>query len=156
MSHDIQSVRVVDLTKTDISVFDKNLADCVILTHDRKLLLQQRPVNWGRWGGCLNAFGGHVEEGETIMQALIRELNEELGAQVLEEDVVNIGAVSEDWTGHKELVHVHFWQDRNRTITGCYEGEAVHYGDVSEALKHPKIMDYTRWALHECQNRGFL
>ena len=139
-----------------MSSYTKHLADCVVLTHDHKLLMQQRPLNWGSSAGCLNIFGGHVDPGETIVQALIRELNEELGAKVNENEVIKIGAITEDWTQHRELVHVHFWHDKKGTITGCYEAEARYYKSVEEALLHPKIMDYARWALFECQNRNLL
>lgn len=155
MSHPIKSIRLIDL-KTNQSSFTKHLADCVILTHDYKILMQQRPADGGRFGGCLNIFGGHVEGGEPVMQALIRELNEELDAKVDERNVVFIGAVSEEFTNHTELVHVHFWHDKNNTITGCYEAEAVYYDDVEKALSHPKIMDYAAWALYECRDRSFL
>lgn len=86
----------------------------------------------------------------------MRELHEELGAIVNPADLIFIGAVSEDFTGHTELVHVHFWHDVHDTITGCYEGEAVYYECVADALAHPKIMDYVRWALIEAQKRNLI
>lgn len=118
--------------------------------------MQQRPDNWGKHAGVLNIFGGHIEEGETILEGLIRELHEELGADVKPEDITFIGAITEDFTGHTEIVHVHFWHDKKGTITGCYEAEAKEYQTVEETLKHPKIMDYAIWALRECQNKGLL
>lgn len=156
MTNAIKSIRPVDLTKVDPSAFKKHLADCVVLTHDHKILMQQRPLNWGKSAGVLNIFGGHVEDGETVMRGLLRELHEELGAQVDEKDVIFIGAVSEEFTNHTELVHVHFWHDKNNTITGCYEAEAVRYDSIEGTLAHPKIMDYAVWALRECQNQGLL
>ncbi|PZP56947.1 MAG: NUDIX hydrolase [Micavibrio aeruginosavorus] len=118
--------------------FTKHLADCVILTHDNKILMQQHLESWGKYAGVLNLFGGHVEEGETIIQALIRELHEELGAIVEPSDVIFLGAVTEDETNHTELVHVHFWHDKENTITGCYEAEDRRYDTIGEALAHPK------------------
>lgn len=152
----MESIRLIDTTKTKSPDFKKHLADCVILTHDNKILMQQRPDGWGRFGGRLNLFGGHVENGEAIIQALVREMSEELGAQVNENDVVFIGAVSENFTNHTELVHVHFWHDKDNTITGCYEAEAVRYESIENALKHPKIMDYAAWALRECKDKGLI
>jgi 8-oxo-dGTP diphosphatase len=156
MTHSIDTIRHVDLTQVDMSSFTGHLADCVVLTHDRKLLMQYRPLNWRSSPGCLNIFGGHVDEGETVMQALLRELKEELGAEALESEVIKLGAITEDFTQHRELVHIHFWHDKRGTITGCYEAEARQYNSVEEALSHPKIMDYSRWALYECQSRGLL
>ncbi len=90
------------------------------------------------------------------MEALVRELHEELGAQVQKEDGIFLGALSEGFTGHSELVHVHFWHDKEGTITGVYECEGRYYDSVEEALSHDKVMDYVRWALCECRDRGLL
>lgn len=128
-------------------------ADCIIITHDNKILLQQRPENESAHSGMLCAFGGHVEQGETILEALVREMHEELGAIVNADDVITIGKVTED---DGSVVHVHLWQDRNATITGCYEWEARSYDSVIEALSHPKVMEYTKWALLEAQRLGLL
>jgi 8-oxo-dGTP diphosphatase len=140
----------------DTSGFTKHLADCVVLTKDRKILMQQRPEGWGKHGGYLNIFGGHVEPGETPMQGMIRELNEELGAIVQEKDVIVVGGITEDWTDHQELVYIHFWHDRDGTITGCYECEARTYDTLDAALAHPKLMDYARAALLRCREMGLL
>lgn len=156
MTNSFNSIRPVNIKAIDEHSYAKHLADCVILTQDNRLLLQKRPENWGSCPGALNIFGGHVEDGETVLEGLIRELHEEVGAQISPEEIVFIGAVTEDWTDHTELVHIHFWHDKKGTITGCYEAEPRHFDSVQEALKHPRIMDYTRWALQECENRGLL
>ncbi len=152
----METIRIIDLEKTNLNQFSVHLADCVVLTKNNKILMQQRPENWGKHAGVLNIFGGHVEDGEKVMDALIRELNEELGAIVKSQDVTFVGALTEDFTNHKEVVHVHFWHDKEGTITGCYEAEAVEYDNIENALQHPKIMDYAFWALKECEARGFL
>lgn len=90
------------------------------------------------------------------MQALVRELKEELGAQVNPADVISLGAITEAITKYSELIYVYFWHDKHGTITGCYECEAKYYDDCAAALTHPKIMDDVRWLLHECQKRKLL
>ena len=152
----INSIREVDQIGISNSNFSKHLADCVILTHDNKILMQQRPMNWRTHPGVLNIFGGHVENGEPILDALKRELHEELGAQVNSEDIVFIAAITEDETNHTKLIHVHFWHDRQATITGCYEAEAKRFDNIDAALAHPKTMDYARWALLKCHERGLV
>ena len=152
----MDSIRVVDLTKTDPASFVTAGGDCIVLTKDGKLLLQQRPANWRSRAGCLVAFGGHIEAGETPLQGMIRELKEELGAVVLPADVISLGAISETETHDVGIIHVYFWHDKAGTITGCYECEAVYYDRAAGALAHPKIMDYVVWALDECRARGLI
>lgn len=152
----MQTIKHVDTTNIERSDFSAHLADCVILTKNNTILMQQRPKDWGKHAGVLNIFGGHLENDETPLQGLIRELREELGAHVKPQDVLFIGAITEDWTDHKEIVHVHFWHDIEGTITGCYEGETREYDTVQQALQHPKIMDYAVWALKQCFKKGLL
>ena len=152
----IPSLHLVDPSEIPTRHFTQHLADCLILTHDHKILMQLRPENWGKWAGVLNTFGGHVGDGESVADGLVRELHEELCAVVDVKDVVFLGAVTEDFTKHTELVHIHFWHDKGNTITGCYEAEDRRYDSVAEALSHPKLMDYARWALLTAQARGLL
>jgi 8-oxo-dGTP diphosphatase len=147
------SIKVLDPASADAS---RDVADAVVLTRDSKILLQQRPANWGASAGRLTAFGGHIDPGETAIEALVRELNEELGAIVDPAEAICLGALTEAETGHSEIVHTYFWHDRNGTITGCYECEAVYYDRIAGALAHPKIMDYLSWMLLECQARGLM
>lgn len=152
----MDEIRQADSLKTDLKSYRKQLADCVVLTHDKKIYLQRRPDTWGKHAGVVNLFGGHVEEGENATQAVIRELNEETGGIIEPKYLVFVGAVTEGWTNHTEIVHVYFWHDTKNTITGCYEAEPISFDTVEEALAHPKLMDYARWALTEYKNRGFL
>jgi 8-oxo-dGTP pyrophosphatase MutT (NUDIX family) len=94
----IPSLRLVDPSEIPTRHFTQHLADCLILTHDHKILMQLRPENWGKWAGVLNTFGGHVEDGESVAEGLVRELHEELGALVDFKDIIFLGAVTEDFT----------------------------------------------------------
>jgi isopentenyldiphosphate isomerase len=59
-----------------------------ILSSNHELLIQKRSLqkdaNPGRWDG---SAGGHVESGETALQAARKELNEELGLNVQENEL---------------------------------------------------------------------
>ena len=145
-----------DVSKIDESVFTARFVGCVILTDDNHLLLQQRCSSWDYLPGRLTTFGGRIEGEETPLQTLVRELNEELEAVVLEKDVVALGAVTEALTQHTQLVYHFFWHDQQGTIGDCHEGRAKYYNTITEALSHPKLMDDVRWLLAECQRRGFL
>ena len=152
----MDDLHIIDIAAADLSLFKKHLADCVILTHDHKIFLQKHSENDPRNPGIVHPFGGHVEAGETAVEAVIREIAEETGAKIERPDLLFLGAVSEAFTNHTELVHVYYWHDRQKTITGCYERGAVFFDSYAEALAYPKLMDYARWALEECQRRNLL
>jgi len=147
----ITGIKQVDLSQIDESAFKQRHAGCIVLTCNGRLLLQHRPDNWRTFPGMIATFGGHIEDNETSAQAIIRELHEELGAKVNQDDLVELGAVTEDVTQHTELVYLYFWHDKQNSITGCYECEAQYFDNTADALDHPKLMDDVRWALNECQ-----
>ncbi len=150
------SLRVLSAAETRAPHFTARLADAVVVTGSGALLLQERP--WARPGvpGGLNLFGGHVEAGESPLQGLIRELREELGAVPAPAEVIPLGAVTEAWTGHAEVVHLWFWHDAGGRITGCYEGRARAFPCAADALERADLMDYARWAIGACLARGLL
>jgi len=149
-------VEIVDLDKADFSTFTRKCVGCIVLTKDRKILLQMRPENWHTFPGCLATFGGDIEGLEIPMQTLKRELQEELGAQVVESDTISLGAITEAVTKYTGLIYTFFWHDRIGTITGCYECLPLYFDDVASALAHPKIMDDVRWLLEKCRTLGLL
>ncbi len=144
------------LDRFDATLYSRSCVGCLVLSQDGKILLQQRDENIQTSPGCLATFGGGIEQNETPMQALVRELKEELGAEVKISDVISLGVLTESVTNYKQLVYVYFWHDKAGSITGCYEGEARYYNNASEAEKHPKIMDDVRWLLRECKKRKLL
>ncbi len=143
----MDSIKEVSRTEPEEGGYAAHLADCIVITKDGKLLLQHRP-------GKLSFFGGHIEPGETIVRGLIRELKEELGADAGEHQIVHVASITEDFTNHTEIVHIHIWRDMHGTVTGCYEFDAVEFDTVEAALAHPDIMDYAAWGLREAGLRG--
>ena len=156
MKFSIDSIKIIDLTKADESSFHKRFVGCLILTNNNKILLQQRGHDWDRFPNCLTTFGGRIELGETPSQALVRELNEELGANVILSDAISLGAITESYTNYSELIYTYFWHDQHNTITGCYEGEPKYYDNYTDALTHPKIMDDVRWIINESLTRSLI
>jgi 8-oxo-dGTP diphosphatase len=148
-------IEVVDLDQVNKSVYKRQFASAIVLTKERKILLQQRDLDRS-FPGCVSTFGGNIELGEEPMQALIRELNEELGAQVNMEDVVSFGAVTEDITNHTEIIYVYFWHDHAGTITGCYEGTPLYFDNIASVMEYPKVMDYVLWLLEKSRSHGLL
>jgi 8-oxo-dGTP diphosphatase len=149
-------IESVDFEQVDKALFKREWACSLVLTKDRKILLQMRSDDRKSFPGCISTFGGSLEEGEKPIQALIRELHEELGANVSEADIVSFGVITEAVTKYTELVYVYFWHDRFGTITGCYEDSPLYFNDIASVIAHPKVMDYVPWLLEKCKNRGFL
>lgn len=78
------------------------------------LAMKKRGFGEGNWNG----YGGKVEEGETIEAAAVRELNEESGVAVHEEDLEKVALVDFVFEDGKELeVHTYF--------TRVWEGEPM-------------------------------
>lgn len=149
------SIRFVDLSE-DTEKYARQFVGCVILTHDNKILLQQRGEDWSAYPGYLCEFGGHIETGEAPLDTLCRELKEELGAAVRSSDVVSFGALTEQSSNFSELIYMYFWHDKDNTITGCYEGEPRYFDRLEEALQHKKMTDGVRWLLTECHRLGYI
>lgn len=146
----------VNISAANMRTYNKHLADVVILTANKRFLLQKRYSERRPGVEIVTLFGGHVEEGETLLEAAARELQEETGGSASPDDLVAVGALTESWTNHTELVHVWFWHDRRGTITGCYEREAIEFASLEDAMRHPGLMDYAKWALLECKRRELL
>lgn len=157
MTNSIDLIRKVDLTKINEGSFKNCYVGCLVLTKDNKILLQQRGTSqWHRFPGFLSNFGGRIEATETPSQALVRELKEELGADVIVAEAISLGAYTEAASNYIDLIYSYFWHDKLGTITGCYEDEAKYYENCAQVLTHPKIMDDVIWQLNECQQRGLL
>lgn len=151
-----ESVRLVDLATVNEKSFKGRFVGCVVLTRDNKILLQQRPHDFVAYPDYLCEFGGRIETGEQPINALVRELNEELGANVNKTDVISFGAITESMSNHTELVYVYFWHDKAGSITGCYEGSPRYFDNVAAILAYPKITDGLRWLLGKCQKQKLL
>lgn len=156
MQNFTQLIEIVDLAQTDLTLFKRKLVGCIVLTEDRKILLQMRAEDRRSFPGCLSMFGGSIEAGEEPMQALIREMNEELGAIVNESEVINFGVITEAATNYKDLVYLYFWHDHLGTITGCYEDQPLYFDSIESAISHPKVMDDIPWLLERCKDLGLL
>ncbi|QBR84767.1 NUDIX domain-containing protein [Legionella israelensis] len=132
------------------------LTSCIILTFDKRILLQKRPDTWRTYPGYVCCFGGHVEKGELPLNAIRRELQEELGANAAATDLIQLSCYSESITHFKEIIHGFFWHDKYNTITGCYEGEAYYLNHISELNNVPLVMDDVPWLIECSGEKGLL
>ncbi len=64
----------------------------VFYTDDNKILIQHRK-SINKYSSDWGLFGGHLEEGETDLEAVIRETKEELAIEIEKEQLEHIGTV---------------------------------------------------------------
>lgn len=103
------------------------VADVVIVRGDRVLLVQQRKaVAHGLW----SYPGGHLEDGETPLQAVVREVQEELGVTLLRPKFFTTYAITTP-RGPLDIT----------TFTGDFLGEIT--------LKEDELMAYRWFTLEE-------
>lgn len=149
------TIKILDFDESMRGAYKAHYADAIILTHDNKILLQYRAAYKDK-PALTSAFGGYVENGETIQEAVVREIKEELGADIRPDELIKIVSMSEHFTNHTEAVHVYFWHDCDARITGCYEHSPQKFSSLEEALNAPHLMDYARYTLEECERQGLL
>ncbi|MFE2934443.1 NUDIX domain-containing protein [Streptomyces sp. NPDC059278] len=77
------------MTQTETFETIRFTADIVILTPDRRVLLIER--GWDPYEGHWALPGGHVDPGETSLDAAVRELEEETGVHVTPDALHQIG-----------------------------------------------------------------
>lgn len=77
-----------------------------ILKHEDKYLVVKRSDDDNFLPGSWEFPGGNLEIGETILEGLKRELNEEIGFNITNEDVKLIGYSDEIKNNNNSIVHV--------------------------------------------------
>ena len=83
----------------------KLLTLCVPVKDDKVLLgMKKRGFGAGRWNG----FGGKVEEGETIEQAALRELSEEVG--ISDGELKKSGVIEFSFQNDEKILQVHIFK----------------------------------------------
>lgn len=88
----------------------KLLTLCVPVKNDQVLLgMKKRGFGAGRWNG----FGGKVEEGETIEQATLRELSEEVG--IVDGELKKSGIIDFTFQNDDKILQVHIFKLINFT-----------------------------------------
>ena len=94
----------------------RTIVSAIILSKDRKILMGKKdPAKGGVWPNVWHIPGGGVEEGETLEQALVREMKEEIGLDISKDKVKHLKhtftGVTEKTlkeTGEKVLCHMLF------------------------------------------------
>ncbi len=101
---------------------------CALFIKERRLLLARRAPHQRRAANCWDVIGGHVEAGETIEEALIREAQEEVGLTPRRYEPA--GSMREPRTDMYGEVTYHFF-----AVTEWEGGEPSMLGDEHTELR---------------------
>ena len=110
----------------------KKIGVIFIIKQNNKILFVKRE-NTGKCDGYYMLPGGHVDEGETVLQAAIRELKEELDICVQAIDL-------KFKLAEPTKTHVHLFFEVEKYTGIIKNNEPEKHADVSFlSLKHPEI-----------------
>jgi mutator protein MutT len=76
-----------------------------LIINDGKIALIRK--SRGAYTGKLDLPGGSIEHGEKVEETLVREINEELGANVLEYQLFDVNSVVVDWNYEGKDINMH-------------------------------------------------
>ena len=83
----------------------KHLGVYGLIIEDNKIVLVKK--NGGPYDGKFDLPGGSIEFGETPLEALKRELKEEIGIELKTCELIDDDSVKFDWTYNDELLNWH-------------------------------------------------
>ena len=153
----VRSVKDFNIDRTVFSEFDLVSASGIILTSERKILLQRRDAHLRRVPDFIGTFGGKIESGETARVALVREWREELELQVDPVAPMFLGARTGRFNDGTRVLNIRFfWHDEAGEIGTCHEGTPVMFAGATAALAARKLTRSTRWSLQECLRRNLI
>ena len=126
----------------------------------RYLMQLRDPLDWIFFPGHWGLFGGAIDEGESSVEALCRELNEELALNVLVDDISYFTRLDMDFSfaGHGVKKRDFFRIEIDAEVVPklqLQEGADIRVFTGEEILLEPRVTPYDRWAiwLNEAQDR---
>lgn len=118
----------------------------VILKTGSTILLQHRDNNTDRDPGRVAPFGGEVRANEEPLRAAMRELHEELGIEIVESDLKNVG-VFESYNRPGQFINMYFVEGIERAGLNLQEGRGIVNLSIEEALASPSVTEFTKGVL---------
>ena len=114
----------------------------LVFNPDNDLFLMTSP----KWHGKYIIPGGHIEIGETIIDALKREIKEETNLDIYDINFISVSDHSKDEEFHepKHFIFLDHWcKTKDTNVKLNEEGSSYVWADIPEALKLP-LADATR------------
>lgn len=126
----------------------------------RYLMQLRDPLDWIFFPGHWGLFGGAIDEGENSIDALCRELNEELALDVSVDEISYFTRLDMDFSfaGHGVKKRDFFRIEIDADVVPKLqlgEGADIRVFTGEEILLEPRVTPYDRWAiwLNEAQDR---
>ena len=132
-------------TKRPITV----VAAGILLDSEGRYLLGQRPVG-KPYAGYWEVPGGKVEKGETVFQALQRELQEELGIDIQSSEELTV--LEHDYPHAFVRLYVSIIREWTGIPTGC-EGQALSWEFIASESPSVEPLLPAAWPMLECLRR---
>ncbi len=122
---------------------------CFLVKEDHICLaMKKRGFGVNKWNG----IGGKVEEGESIEEAVVRELEEEINVKANIADLDNVGNIKfyfndkPDWNQHMYIYFIRNWQgepqESDEMAPKWYKKDEIPYGKmwVDDPYWLPKVL----------------
>ncbi len=106
--------------------FPEDYVGVLLLTKEGHLIVQHRDSkNWIRWPDSLGVFGGNAEGLETLGEAVVREMKEELGIDIDPHRLVPFKTYYQTIEKHGQTVtcHIFILRDVDPEELTVYEGQ---------------------------------
>jgi 8-oxo-dGTP diphosphatase len=121
----------------------------ILIDSENRYLLGQRPAG-KPYAGYWEVPGGKVEEGETVFQALQRELQEELGINIRSSEELTV--LEHDYPHAYVRLYVSIIRNWTGTPVGC-EGQALSWESISTEAPSVEPLLPAAWPMLECLRR---
>jgi 8-oxo-dGTP diphosphatase len=121
----------------------------ILLDAENRYLLGQRPEG-KPYAGYWEVPGGKVEKGETVFEALQRELREELGIDI--ESSEELTVLEHDYPHAYVRLYVSIIRKWTGTPTGC-EGQALSWQSIQAENPTVEPLLPAAWPMLECLKR---
>lgn len=124
------------VNNTRYSVIPRTL---IFVFHDENVLLLRGAKDKKIWAGLFNGIGGHVEPGEDIYTAAIRELEEETGISGIQLSLSGLIHVDTK-LGTGVLISVFRGEALLKDVQASLEGD-LHWIPVDQINQYPLVSD---------------
>ena len=121
----------------------------ILLDQFGRYLLGQRPAG-KPYAGYWEVPGGKIEKGESVFEALKRELQEELGIEIQSGEELTV--LEHDYPHAYVRLHVSVIRDWIGTPKGC-EGQALSWEWIASETPSVEPLLPAAWPMLECLRR---